>query len=196
MDGPAADKEVIPFPEEESVLSAFLKDLGKKADDYADHMFEEDEAIDHSEVRRLVQGGHDEAKRILTERIDDLHSLAGALIEFETGYWPMVSSNYNRQDIFLTASLQNHTLPSSLEPPCSVAVLGKSCSNVWPDRTPLPCSMHFTLFLNQEMPDSSLSLKQLISGSIPPICPNVRMIICGGKHSLFWQEQIRWKYHL
>lgn len=53
MDGPAADKEVIPFPEEESVLSAFLKDLGKKADDYADHMFEEDEAIDHSEVRRL-----------------------------------------------------------------------------------------------------------------------------------------------
>ena len=53
LDGPAADKEVIPFPEEESVLSAFLKDLGKKADDYADHMFEEDEAIDHSEVRRL-----------------------------------------------------------------------------------------------------------------------------------------------
>ena len=35
------------------MLSAFLKDLGKKADDYADHMFEEDEAIDKQEVRRL-----------------------------------------------------------------------------------------------------------------------------------------------
>ena len=46
---------VIPFPKEESVLSAFIKDLGKKADDYADHMFEEDEAIDKKEVRRLEQ---------------------------------------------------------------------------------------------------------------------------------------------
>ena len=44
---------IIPFPQEESVLSAFLKDLGKKADDYADHMFAEDEAIDKEEVRRL-----------------------------------------------------------------------------------------------------------------------------------------------
>ena len=44
---------IIPFPEEESVLSAFFKDLGKRADDYADHMFEEDEAIDKQEVRRL-----------------------------------------------------------------------------------------------------------------------------------------------
>jgi len=46
---------IIPFPQEESVLSAFLKDLGKKADDYADHMFEEDEALDKQEVRRLEQ---------------------------------------------------------------------------------------------------------------------------------------------
>lgn len=45
--------QVISFPEEESVLSAFIKDLGKKADDYADHMFEEDEATDPEEVRRL-----------------------------------------------------------------------------------------------------------------------------------------------
>ncbi|MGH6987887.1 MAG: ATP-dependent zinc metalloprotease FtsH [Caulobacteraceae bacterium] len=36
------------------------------------------------EVRRLVQAGHEEAKRILTERIDDLHILAKALLEFET----------------------------------------------------------------------------------------------------------------
>src|SRR5271156_2277810 len=36
------------------------------------------------EVRRLVQGGLDEARRILTERIDDLHTLAKALLEYET----------------------------------------------------------------------------------------------------------------
>jgi cell division protease FtsH len=37
-----------------------------------------------AEVRRLVQGGLDEARRILTERIDDLHTLAKALLEYET----------------------------------------------------------------------------------------------------------------
>ncbi len=36
------------------------------------------------EVRRLVQGGLDEARRILTERLDDLHSVARALLEYET----------------------------------------------------------------------------------------------------------------
>ena len=37
-----------------------------------------------SEVRRLVQMGQDEARRILTERIEDLHTLAKALLEYET----------------------------------------------------------------------------------------------------------------
>ena len=37
-----------------------------------------------SEVRRLVQGGLDEARRILSERLDDLHTLAKALLEYET----------------------------------------------------------------------------------------------------------------
>jgi cell division protease FtsH len=36
------------------------------------------------EVRRLVQGGLDEARRILTERMEDLHTLAKALLEYET----------------------------------------------------------------------------------------------------------------
>ncbi|MBA3812233.1 MAG: ATP-dependent metallopeptidase FtsH/Yme1/Tma family protein [Caulobacteraceae bacterium] len=36
------------------------------------------------EVRRLVQTAQDEARRILTERIEDLHTLAKALLEFET----------------------------------------------------------------------------------------------------------------
>ncbi|HXQ46303.1 MAG TPA: ATP-dependent zinc metalloprotease FtsH [Caulobacteraceae bacterium] len=37
-----------------------------------------------SEVRRLVQHGMDEARRILTQRIADLHAVAKALLEFET----------------------------------------------------------------------------------------------------------------
>jgi cell division protease FtsH len=36
------------------------------------------------EVKRLVQEGFDEARRILTEKIDDLHTLAKALLEYET----------------------------------------------------------------------------------------------------------------
>ena len=47
------EAEVIPFPEEESVLGAFLKDIGQKADDYADRMFEEDERTDPEAVQRL-----------------------------------------------------------------------------------------------------------------------------------------------
>ena len=37
-----------------------------------------------SEVRRLVKGGEDEARRILTEKLEQLHSIAKALLEFET----------------------------------------------------------------------------------------------------------------
>jgi cell division protease FtsH len=37
-----------------------------------------------SEVKRLVEAGWSEAKRILTERLEDLHSLAKALLEYET----------------------------------------------------------------------------------------------------------------
>jgi cell division protease FtsH len=36
------------------------------------------------EVKRLVHGGWDEARRILTERQEDLHKLAKALLEYET----------------------------------------------------------------------------------------------------------------
>ena len=36
------------------------------------------------EVRRLVQAGYDEAKRILTTKLEDLHTVAKALLEYET----------------------------------------------------------------------------------------------------------------
>ncbi len=37
-----------------------------------------------AEVRRLVKTGEDEARRILTEELDNLHAVAKALLEFET----------------------------------------------------------------------------------------------------------------
>jgi cell division protease FtsH len=37
-----------------------------------------------SEVKRLTQAGYEEAKRIMTEKIEDLHTLAKALLEYET----------------------------------------------------------------------------------------------------------------
>ena len=46
---------VVDFPEEESVLSAFLKDITQKADRYADQMFQESERMDPEEVRRLEE---------------------------------------------------------------------------------------------------------------------------------------------
>lgn len=52
-DGEEGEDAVIQFPEEESVLGAFLKDVTRKADHYADRMFEEDERTDPEEVRRL-----------------------------------------------------------------------------------------------------------------------------------------------
>jgi cell division protease FtsH len=45
---------------------------------------EETAKIIDAEVKRLVQGGFDEAKRILTEKIADLHTLAKTLLEYET----------------------------------------------------------------------------------------------------------------
>ncbi len=45
---------------------------------------EETSKIIDAEIKRLTQAGYEEAKRILTERLDDLHTLAKALLEYET----------------------------------------------------------------------------------------------------------------
>jgi cell division protease FtsH len=45
---------------------------------------EETAKIIDEEVRRLVEAGHEEARRILTEQLDQLHILAQALLEYET----------------------------------------------------------------------------------------------------------------
>ncbi len=68
-EGPGEDEEpndrVVEFPQEESVLSAFLKDLGRKADRYADQMFRESEdmsanAEEIHRLERLIPGTDEE----------------------------------------------------------------------------------------------------------------------------------------
>lgn len=49
------DSGVVEFPPEESLLSSLLKRLGKKADRYADQMFQESENMDEEEIRRLEE---------------------------------------------------------------------------------------------------------------------------------------------
>lgn len=48
-----AQPVLTPFPRKRNALSVLVRDLNRRADDYADHMFEEDESIDKAEVRRL-----------------------------------------------------------------------------------------------------------------------------------------------
>jgi cell division protease FtsH len=45
---------------------------------------EETSKLIDQEVKRLVKSGEDEARRILTEKMDSLHTLAKALLEYET----------------------------------------------------------------------------------------------------------------
>ena len=37
-----------------------------------------------SEIRKFVEKGYDRAKKVLTDKIDDLHKLAKALLTYET----------------------------------------------------------------------------------------------------------------
>ena len=48
------------------------------------HMSEETSRKVDSEIRKIVDKGYDRAKKVLTEKIDDLHKLAKALLTYET----------------------------------------------------------------------------------------------------------------
>jgi cell division protease FtsH len=85
-----------------------------------------------AEVRRLVKGGEDEARQILTEKLAELHSVAKALLEFETlsgdeiinvmkGIPPVrVEDESNKMPAGPTASVPvvhgRHRLASSFDP--------------------------------------------------------------------------------
>ena len=48
------------------------------------NMSEETAKAVDDEIRKIIEEAYDEARRILTERIDDLHAIARALLEYET----------------------------------------------------------------------------------------------------------------
>ena len=48
------------------------------------NMSEETSKKVDSEVKKIVEAGYDRAKKVLTEKIDDLHKLAKALLTYET----------------------------------------------------------------------------------------------------------------
>jgi len=48
------------------------------------HMSEETAKKVDSEVKKIVEAGYDRAKKVLTEKIDDLHKIAKALLVYET----------------------------------------------------------------------------------------------------------------
>ena len=47
------------------------------------NMSDETAALVDSEIRRIVEGGYERARDVLTENLDDLHTLAKALLEYE-----------------------------------------------------------------------------------------------------------------
>ena len=48
------------------------------------HMSEETAKKVDSEVKKIVEKGYERAKQVLTEKIDDLHKIAKALLVYET----------------------------------------------------------------------------------------------------------------
>jgi len=49
-----------------------------------EHMSEETAKRVDAEVKKIVEAGYNRAKKILTEKLDDLHKLAKALLIYET----------------------------------------------------------------------------------------------------------------
>ena len=49
-----------------------------------EHMSEETAKQVDAEVKKIVDAGYQRAKKILTEKIEDLHKLAKALLQYET----------------------------------------------------------------------------------------------------------------
>jgi cell division protease FtsH len=71
-----------------------------------------------SEIRTLIEGGEQTARRILHERIDDLHALANALLEYETLSGDEVAAIFRGEKIVREApdEPQSPSTPSSSVP--------------------------------------------------------------------------------
>jgi cell division protease FtsH len=58
--------------------------LGRSMMQRSVHMSDVTQKLVDEEVKRFVQEGYETAQRVIRENIDDLHSIAKALIEYET----------------------------------------------------------------------------------------------------------------
>ena len=72
-----------------------------------------------SEIRRIVDKGYDRAKKVLTDKIDDLHKLAKALLTYETltgtEIEDLISKNLypkNKEDLKIEENDQDSALGS------------------------------------------------------------------------------------
>ena len=70
------------------------------------------------EIRKLIDEGYDQAKKILTEKIDDLHKIAKALITYETltgeEIENIISNNLYPKDKAADSSKENDDQNSAL----------------------------------------------------------------------------------
>src|SRR6185312_6208521 len=58
--------------------------LGRSMMQRSIHLSDETQQLVDAEVKRFVEEGYDMAKKVILENIDDLHRIAGALLEYET----------------------------------------------------------------------------------------------------------------
>ena len=58
--------------------------LGRSMMQRTTHLSDETQQVVDAEVKRFVEEGYDTAKRVILENIDQLHTIAGALLEYET----------------------------------------------------------------------------------------------------------------
>ncbi|MCX7644174.1 MAG: ATP-dependent zinc metalloprotease FtsH [Rhodobacteraceae bacterium] len=87
------------------------------------HSPETQKKIDE-EVRRIVDEGYETAKRILTEKIDDLHRLAQGLLEYETLTGPEILRVINGEPLGRDDDAEDRPGPSGNAP--SVAAIPKT----------------------------------------------------------------------
>jgi cell division protease FtsH len=74
-----------------------------------------------AEVRRIVEEAHEEARRILTEKLEDLHTLSKALLEYETLSGEEIQQLLKDGKIDRTSSEQAKPAPSRSNLPSSGA---------------------------------------------------------------------------
>jgi cell division protease FtsH len=99
------------------------------------NMSEETARLVDSEIRGLIEDAEQTARRILHENIDQLHTLAKALLEYETLSGDEVQALFRGQPIVRETQPEE---PAGKPPASSVPVAGRPRSDSGPGLTPEP----------------------------------------------------------